>query len=286
MINILIVDVNEPPIVFKTLEKLGYKYKKERLTIKYKSCDLIAYFKGKKFWDCAEPELAEELIDKGYIPNLKKCEKCEQMEKVRTCDFTNTKRTFCVERARTDDLWSKMCGEGRIFLQFDKMDKWFKSKKFLIIEGTFKKQGSPAGLKANFNTNSDAMSPLQEICAMTDESKHKFIYTIIREAEMRNIHVIQTWNLEETCRFVHELDKGCGKKPRMRAHPKRIPKASVGVNMLACIPTIGIERAKAMVKEFGGIPNIIDYLRDEKMIAKTKERVTIKNLLEQFGHGN
>lgn len=231
--------------------------------------------------DAAEPTYVLKTFDELGFPYRREELSIEYNgEKIRVGDFTNDKQTFIAERKRIDDLWKSLC-DYRIYTQLDKLDECFDGNKYLIIEGY---QWFADSVFDDFEEDMmlmNAMSPLQRLSEL-HKSKENWIYSVIEECVCRNIAPIQTWDVIETAKWVHWIDKGAGNSPKVRATKKVIKSLSLDVNMLTTIPGIGKGRAEALMEEFGTLAKLVGYIRNLKFDDIKTSKILTK-LKEVFG---
>jgi ERCC4-type nuclease len=206
-------------------------------------------------------------------------------EKIQVGDFTNTEKSFIVERKRVDDLWNSMC-DYRIYKQLDKIHQSFDTQKYLILEGgvfLFHDSYNPFQDFDAETTQTDAKSPLANLLD-AHPNKIGWILSIIEECVRRNICFLQTWNLNETVQFIEQINKGAGKSPKLRAKKKTIKNLTIDENILTTISGIGKGRAKQLMDEYGSLKNLIIYLRSLDIDSpELKKYKIIKRLKEVFG---
>lgn len=206
-------------------------------------------------------------------------------EKIQVGDFTNTEKSFIVERKRLDDLWNSMC-DYRIYKQLDKMYQTFSSNKYLLLEGGAQLFFDSYNPFEDFDTETITSNTKSPLANLLDAHPHKlaWILSIIGECASREIGFIQTWDINETVQFIDQINKGAGKSPKVRAKKKVIKNLTIDENILTTISGIGKGRARALMDEYGSLKNLVTYVRsldeDSKDIKKYK---ILKRLKEVFG---
>lgn len=206
--------------------------------------------------DKKEPDFVFKEFKKMGIPYKKKVLKCG--------DFTNEKRTFVVERKRSDDFYNSMV-DGRLYDQLRKMDSLYESQKYILLEGydAPKYFHDSEDIFADFDRENRKLcekSPIQQVIEQ-HPLKQSWIFSQIKLAAEFNVCFLQTWNLLETVLFIEQLNEGAGKEPRLRRTKKRNKKFSLEENILMMFPQVGEKRCKKFISEFGSLAHIITLLR-------------------------
>lgn len=107
------IDSREPPEVFEAFEKRGIPYIKAALNFySCKDCGKVDFKKFEECENCGSTDI--EVEDSG--------------------DFTNTQRSFLVERKTPEDFVASMLDQS-LQAQAARMAKYFKGWKFVFLEG-------------------------------------------------------------------------------------------------------------------------------------------------------
>lgn len=169
----LIVDSNEKSEeLFEVLESNGTIYKTKEIS--FYSC-----VECKKVYFLNKPPVCEE------------CE-CHRFKREQAGDFTNENGTFLVERKSESDFWSSMVNKG-LYVQMQKMSKFFKGVKVVMLEG--------------FLSNVVLQHP----------KKKNWIESMPSTIAQYGIHFWQCDDTEFLINQLHWLDKKSGKAPKIRA---------------------------------------------------------------------
>lgn len=164
----IIVDSGEKSDdLFFALNESGYKYRKERINFCHcQKCGTV-YLEKPDTCECGSSNLVVEDV----------------------ADFTNDERTFIAERKSENDLWGSMVDKS-LYEQFEKMAKYFKGVKVLLLEG--------------FLSN----------VVLEHPTKRNWIESIPATAMQYGISFLQCDDAIGLVEQVHWLDKKSGKTPK------------------------------------------------------------------------
>ena len=242
----LIVDVSEDK---KVIEKLTEKLGKDNFKIEQIGCwdckDKL--FPIKKTF-CADKDEMEFFVDTGIVPNKDFCKDCDKRKYIRFADFTNDTHSFYYERKTVFDFISSR--KRRLYNQLNRIDTFVSGNKGLILEGMGEYTMIYDSYWKNINKKElQGLSPLMQVITLGGEKSKNWSLSFIRELYSRGMHLIQTYNLDETLEFLVQADEGYSKESKLRLLPKRYPTFSIERNILALFKGIGIKRSEKILKD-------------------------------------
>ena len=95
---------------------------------------------------------------------------------------------------------------------------------------------------------------------------------------MRDVNILQFWDLNETLERIARMDEGFDQTPKLRLIPKKIDGFEIQQLLLATIKGIGKVKSAQLLTKFGTIENIIKELKKTKEITDPVLR-RLKNAL-------
>lgn len=248
-------DVNEPQIVHRAFKKrLGDQYKTKQLGFhECRSRHIIMENKQGFTW-CAALYEVDELQRLGFSASLnrEKCIGCQHHHYKRVSDFTNDIGSFYAERKTIGDFLSSM--KERLYKQMNNMDKFVQDNhKIVILEGTPRENRTvKLSDSKNFFSGIDrqhhdlrGLSPIEQ--AISVSGSPEWVWSFIREAFMRGIMFVQTWDLNETVEFIIQADEGFGKESKHRVIPKTYPQLPLEQAILCQFKGIAIKRSEKIL---------------------------------------
>lgn len=249
----IVVDISEDKKVVEALEKRVGKdnYKIEQIG----TFDCIDSLFPISDGVCFKEEELAKLDNPRYDKSL--CEECPRRKYVRFADFTNDTRSFFYERKTVFDFISSR--KRRLYDQFNRIDTFIENNKGLILEGMSDYIMIYDAYWKNIDKKAlRQLSPIAQTIFLAGNPE--WTWSFIRELKMRNMEFVQTWNLDETIRFIEQCDKGVDKTPKLRLIPKRYPDVSIERNILALFDGIGKVRSEKILKEEKQIKKILKIL--------------------------
>ncbi len=272
----IVVDVSENKKVIQALEK---KIGKDNYKVEQIGCFdcMDKKFPIKSGYCATELEMID-LSLAGFSPNKEFCRKCDRRKYIRFADFTNESRSFFYERKTVLDFISSR--RRRLYEQLNKIDTFVEGRKGLILEGMSAYTPIYDSYWQNIDKNAlQKLSPIQQVIKLA--GKAEWTKSFIRELKMRDMELVQTWNLDETIDFLIQCDEGYDHTPKLRLLPKRYPEFSIQRNILVLVEGIGKERSGKLMKEYKTLYNLIIQLKDMNGEKRKKHQIYNK-LYEAF----
>lgn len=213
---------------------------------------------------CVEQYEIDVFIKAGYIYNKNRCDGCSRYEFTRCADFTNAIGSFYVERKTVSDFLSSM--KDRLYNQMNKMDTFISGNKIIILEGTPRDKDvrmfndSKSFFSGIDRKNHDlrGLSPIEQ--AITLSGRKEWVWSFVREAFMRGIMFVQTWDMKETVEFIIQADEGFEQVSKHRIIPKKYPNLPMNEAILSLFKGIGQKRSKGILKKDDRVKRRIDSL--------------------------
>lgn len=197
--------------------------------------------------DSGEPETVTDAFDEKGIPYIqeeikfwycKKCKKvfteesycCGEVEKDRVADFTNTERSFIVERKTEADFVGSTL-DYSLHDQARRMAMYFKGPKFVFLEGF--------------------------ISVMLDNPHLRKIKPWLKSmrVELTKYHVCM-WQMDDIYMIIRELvalDEECGKLPQIHAKIDDKYSGWTDQKKIVCkLKNVSSKKADIILKHFGG----------------------------------
>lgn len=204
----IVIDSGEPQSVVDRFEEREIPY--IQMEIRFHHCK-----------DCKEIWLEKEDI----CPNCSS----DNIKSERVADFTNTERTFIVERKTTGDFVGSLLDHS-LEDQAARMAKYFKGKKFLFLQGF--------------------------ISVMAEDPRNKnikpWICSMRTTLTQYNIYMWQMDDLDMLINELIKLDNKCGKDPQI--HDKIDDKYtgwSDGKKMICKLLGVSNKNADVLIENFG-----------------------------------
>lgn len=275
---IIFGDSAEPVIIHKKFkERLGKQYHIQQLGFWNCKDNKIMMRSPENFPYCAMP--AEiPYLKAEFSPSDVHIRACEHREYIQVADFTNEIGSWYAERKSVGDFVAAM--KARLYTQMNKMDKFIKDgAKIIILEGTprnkrvVKLNDSKSFFSGVDRKNHDlrGLSPIEQAIVISGQPER--VWSFIREATMRGMMFVQTWDMDETIEFIIQMDEGFGHESKHRLIPKQYPSLTIEEAILCQFKGIGLKRSKSILKKdeyiTKRIKSIDNYM---KKIYKTKER--------------
>lgn len=182
------------------------------------------------------PYVVEQITFHGDVYNPNK----------RVADFTNTERAFIIERKSAHNLVSTILNQEEYTTQNLKMATLFDGPRYLIVEGD---------IWAEFMANADKLAFL--------ESRY------LRYATSYGINIIMSANVEQTARFVKDIDRTQGLPPP-DVHVNKVKTSDPRLTLLQAFPKVGPQIAANLLNAFKSVKNIINATEKE---LKTVDKV-------------
>ena len=248
-------DSAEPAKIHKLFRKrIGDQYEIRQLG--FPDCEIgCILFDVNRHEICAFPFEVKQYIKLGWKISTTKvrCKECKYQEFIRVADFTNDVGSFYIERKSVSDFLSSM--KDRLYNQMNKMDTFISGNKIIILEGTPReKEVTMFNDSKNFFSGVDrknhdlrGLSPIEQ--AITLSGTKEWVWSFIREAFMRGIMFVQTWDVHETIEFIIQADEGFDKISKHRITPKKYPKLPMNQAILSLFKGVGEKRSKYILKK-------------------------------------
>lgn len=232
--------------------------------------------------DSREPAFVHEEFDKLGIPyKVESIEFALDGEVAKFGDFTDDSKSIIIERKRVDDFYNSMV-DGRLYDQLQKMDQFFEKQKYLILEGYNELKYFQDSLFEDFdsyNRELSTRSPISQVVNL-HPLKKKWVLSQIKLCAEFNVALLQTYDLTETVIFVEQLCEGAGHEPGLRPTPKPVKTFNIEENILMMFDQIGKKRCKKILKRFGSLPNLIEFLKEDS--EELEQYEIYKKLKEVF----
>lgn len=248
-------DISEPPKLHEQFRKrIGDQYQIKHLGFFDCNHNYIHLYKERVKY-CANTAEVPYLLKSGFkIDNERLlCDSrgCMDLSYIRVADYTNDRGSFYIERCSVGDFVGKM--KDRLYIQMNKMDQFIKGNKIIILEGTdrdgittkLQDSSSYFGSVDKKYHDLSKLSPLEQAIEIT--GRPEWVWSFVREAFMRDMMFIQTWDYIETVEFIIQADEGFGKESKHRLIPKKYPHLSIEQSILAQFKGIGEKRSKAIM---------------------------------------
>ena len=245
MLYILVIDSGEPPSVLEAFDEKGIPY--IQTEIKFYYCE-----------DCKKIYIAP-------IPSF--CSICGgTIENNRVADFTNTQRSFIVERKTEEDFIGSTL-DYSLHDQARRMAMYFEGPKFVFLEGF--------------------------ISVMLDNPHLKKIKPWLRSMRVElSLYNVYMWQMDDIYMLIDELvrlDENCGKDPKI--HPKIDDKYSgwSSKKKLVCkLVNISDKKADILLERFGSPMDIfLAILKSQVTYTRTGNPKGLSGPFEGikcFGH--
>ncbi|KKM68116.1 hypothetical protein LCGC14_1464030, partial [marine sediment metagenome] len=161
--------------------------------------------------------------------------------------------SFYIERKSVSDFLSSM--KDRLYNQMNKMDTFIIGNKIIILEGTPReKEVAMLHDSKNFFSGIDrsnhdlrGLSPIEQAIVLS--GRKEWVWSFIREAFMRGIMFVQTWDIHETIEFIIQADEGFEKVSKHRIIPKKYPTLPMDQAILNLFKGIGQKRSEYILKK-------------------------------------
>lgn len=215
--------------------------------------------------DSREPSFVIDEFNKLGIPYKVENIEVELGNKIANVgDFTDDDRSIIIERKRVDDFYNSMV-DGRLYDQLQKMDQFFEKQKYLILEGYNELKYFQDSLFDDFDCNNRELSTRSPISQVINlhPLKKQWVLSQIKLCAEFNVALLQTYDLTETVIFVEQLCEGAGQEPGLRPSPKPVKTFNIEENILMMFDQIGKKRCKKILKRFGSLPNLIEFLKQD-----------------------
>ena len=277
--GIIYGDSAEPAKIHKLFkERIGDQYEIRQLGFKDCINNKIPV-RDKTHYACAEDFELSTFQKAGlkYDTSKKACKGCEIFDFVRCADFTNDIGSFYVERKSVSDFLVSM--KDRLYNQMNKMDRFVSGNKIIILEGTPREKDISMFYDSkSFFSGIDrkrhdlrGLSPIEQAITLSD--RKEWIWSFVREAFMRGIMFIQTWDMKETVEFIIQADEGFEKISKHRITPKQYPSLPMNEAILTLFKSVGQKRSKGILvkdnnlkRRLNGLVNYMNknYVRQKK----------------------
>lgn len=246
-------DSAEPKELHRLFKKrIGEQYQIRQLGFRDCLDNRIKMRKGKHALCAAEFEMAI-FIKSGLEYSKNECSGCDNYQFKRVADFTNGIGSFYVERKTVADFLSSM--KDRLYNQMNKMDTFISGNKIIILEGTPREKDvrmfndSKSFFSGIDRKSHDlrGLSPIEQAIILS--GRKEWVWSFVREAFMRGIMFVQTWDMKETVEFIIQADEGFEKVSKHRIIPKKYPNLPLNEAILSLFKGIGQKRSKGILKK-------------------------------------
>ena len=260
------VDISEhKKVIDRCKEKMGKQFGGVRELGTYDCSERKIPLTMNNKKECINEKNATSLIGIGYKVCRGDCKSCHKATYVRFADFEIApKRAYYERKTAADFIASR---RDRLLDQMTRMDTHIKSHKGLILEGIpkmVKLQDSIFRVAKDKIESFNSLSPLQQ--ADKIGGNENWNLSFIRELKARDMEFVQTWNLDETIKFLMQCDLGYGSEPKIRYVPKRYPELPLERKLLVVFKGIGKVRSEKILNTHPEIANIV-----ERLIIKIKK---------------
>ena len=277
--GIIYGDSAEPAKIHKLFkERIGDQYEIRQLGFSDCGIDhVLMEYKGNEI--CAAEFEVSAYLRFNFKRSRKKhkCDICNHKDFIRVSDFTNDIGSFYVERKSVSDFLVSM--KDRLYNQMNKMDRFICGNKIIILEGTPREKDVSMFYDSNsFFSGIDrkrhdlrGLSPIEQAITLSD--RKEWIWSFVREAFMRGIMFIQTWDMKETVEFIIQADEGFEKISKHRITPKQYPSLPMNEAILTLFKSVGQKRSKGILakdnnlkRRLNGLVNYMNknYVRQKK----------------------
>jgi len=276
--GIIYGDNNEPAKIHKLFkERIGDQYQIKQLGFSDCGIDhVLMEYKGNEV--CAAEFEVPAYLQFNFKRSRKKhkCDVCNHKDFIRVADFTNDIGSFYAERKSVSDFLVSM--KDRLYNQMNKMDRFICGNKIIILEGTPREKDVSMFYDSNsFFSGIDrkrhdlrGLSPIEQAITLSD--RKEWIWSFVREAFMRGIMFIQTWDMKETVEFIIQADEGFEKISKHRIIPKKYPQLPLNQAILSLFKGIGIKKSLSVLNKDEKLKkrlnNIINYINTKHIIHK------------------
>ncbi len=269
--GIIYGDSAEPAKIHKLFKKrIGEQYQIKQLGFPVCSKNKVSLCKDFLFV-CVEEYEVNEILKCGFkhCSGKNKCALCDDNNFTRVADFSNDKGSFYIERKSVSDFLSSM--KDRLYNQMNKMDTFVSGNKIIILEGTPREKDVSMFYDSNkFFSGIDkkrhdlrGLSPIEQAIILS--GRKEWVWSFIREAFMRGIMFVQTWDMKETVEFVIQADEGFDKVSKHRVIPKKYPELPLNQAIMSLFNGIGLKKSLSVLnkdlklkKRLNGIINYIN----------------------------
>jgi ERCC4-type nuclease len=215
----IVIDVGEPPEVFEMFEEKGIPYIRSEIRFSYcKDCEK-AYNTAKEVCDCGSDNMRIERVG----------------------DFTNTDRTWVIERKTETDFVGSMLDKS-IHSQAARMAKYYAGWKFVLLEGF--------------------------ITVMVDDPHHKgrmIPWIKSMRVELRKYDICM-WQCDDLAMLVDEvfrIEKNAGDQPRIYEKINDKYKGWSDAKQIVCkLIDISDKKADVLLSAFGDPLSIFHAIMD------------------------
>jgi len=179
------------------------------------------------------------VVNVNELEIVKACEKCGIPYKVESFtpgDLKNVAETFVIERKGFHDFWSSMC-DKRIYEQTKKMYETYSGNRYVFVE-----VGSLVDLALEYKKNVN------------------WIYSLFGEIENWNVKFREYNDMEDLVRKAYSLDLKLGSERKIRDRIVKLYGLTVAEKALIQFPSLGKDKAKALLKESTNLLTVINNL--------------------------